>query len=167
MSVDSLLVLAGFIGACFVAASSGSIFRPDDWYRSIAKPGWTPRDWVFPVVWTPLYLLIAVSGWLVWREAGFTGAAVPLTVWVVQLVLNGLWSAVFFGLRRLGLAVLESAALWLSIAATIALFWPISPVAGLLLLPYLLWVTIATVLTVSIWRLNRPSAAGAGSRVSP
>jgi len=157
MDTTSLLVLGGFALATFAAASSGAVFTPDAWYRAMNKPAWTPKDWVFPTVWTPLYILIAVSGWLVWREAGFAGAAVPLVVYAVQLVLNAGWSAVFFGLKRPGLAFAEVSALWLSIALTMALFWPISPTAALILVPYLVWVTIASVLNFQVWRMNAPS----------
>jgi translocator protein len=152
MDLSSACALGGFLLAAFAAAASGSIFRPDDWYRALRKPSWTPKPWVFPVVWTPLYVLIAVSGWLVWREAGLT--ILPFTAYLVQLVLNAGWSAIFFGLRRPDLAIVDVLLLWLAIAMTIAGFAPISPLAAWLLAPYLLWVSIATVLNVSVWRLN-------------
>ena len=159
MDLSSAAALAGFLVAAFVAASSGAIFKPDAWYQALDKPSWTPKPWVFPVVWTPLYLLIAVSGWLVWREAGlFALAFVP---YAVQLVLNAAWSAFFFGLRRPDLAFADLVAMWLAIAATIVAFAPISAVAAWLLAPYLLWVTIAGVLNVSVWRLNRDRFARA------
>lgn len=152
MDLSSVGALGGFLLAAFAAASSGGIFRPDDWYDGLRKPSWTPKPWVFPVVWTPLYLLMAVSGWLVWREAGLF--VLPFIPFLVQLVLNAAWSAIFFGLRRPDLAFIEVIALWLSIAATIIAFAPISPVAAWLLAPYLLWVTIASVLNATVWRLN-------------
>ncbi len=154
MDVSSWVALGVFAAAAMAAASSGALFKPDAWYRGIRKPTWTPADWVFPTVWTPLYIMIAVSGWLVWREAGLAGAALPLLVYAVQLVLNAGWSAVFFGLRRPGLALVEVFALWLSIALTIVLFWPISTISALLLVPYLIWVTIASVLNYQVWRMN-------------
>jgi tryptophan-rich sensory protein len=95
----------------------------------------TPPDWLFPVAWTLLYIAIGVAPWLVWRAAGFAGAALPLAVWAVQLLLNAGWSWLFFGLRRMDLAFAEVVALWLSIAAMIALFLPISVTAGLLMIP--------------------------------
>jgi len=158
MTITALLGLGVFALLALAAASSGAVFTPDAWYRAMNKPSWTPADWVFPTVWTPLYVLIAASGWLVWREAGVAGAALPLAVYVIQLVLNAGWSAVFFGLKKPGLAFAEVIALWLSIALTIVLFWPISTTAALLLVPYLVWVTIATALNFQVWRMNAPGA---------
>jgi translocator protein len=152
MDLSSACALGGFLLAAVAAASSGSIFRPDDWYWALRKPSWTPKPWVFPVVWAPLYVLIAVSGWLVWRQAGLM--ILPFTAYLVQLVLNAGWSAIFFGLRRPDLAIVDILLLWLSIAMTIAGFAPISPLAAWLLAPYLVWVSIATILNVSVWRLN-------------
>ena len=114
-----------------------------------------------------LYLCIAVSGWLVWREAGFAGAVGPLAVYGVQLLLNTAWSAIFFGMRRPDLAFVEIVALWLSILATIVAFHPVHAGAAWLLLPYLCWVSFAAALNFAVWRLNRPAAAlgsGAASR---
>ncbi len=157
METSDWLGLAGFALAAFAAASSGAVFTPDAWYQQMRKPGWTPKDWVFPVVWTPLYVMIATSAWLVWREAGFAGAALPLAVWFVQLMLNAGWSAVFFGLKKPGLAFAEVLGLWLSVAACIVLFWPISTTAALLLVPYLVWVSIASLLNFQVWRMNDAS----------
>ena len=109
--------------------------------------------------------MIAVSGWLVWREAGFAGAALPLAVYALQLVLNAAWTPLFFGLHRPDLGFVDIVLLWLSIIATIALFWPIHVGAALLLVPYLLWVTFATALNLAVWRLN-PLATSARSRRS-
>lgn len=162
MDMASLIAFGVFALLALAAASSGAVFTPDAWYRAMNKPSWTPKDWVFPTVWTPLYALIAISGWLVWREAGVAGAALPLAVYLVQLVLNAGWSAIFFGMKKPGLAFAEVLTLWLSIALTMALFWPISKTAALLLAPYLLWVTIASALNFQVWRMNAPGArAGA------
>ena len=159
MDMISGLALAGFVLASLAAASSGALFKPDAWYRTLRKPGWTPPPWVFPAVWTPLYVAIAVSGWLVWREAGLF--ILPMAIYLAQLVLNAGWSAVFFGLRRPDLAFGELVLLWLSIAATLVGFAPISALAAWLLAPYLLWVTIAGALNLSVWRLNPVRAARA------
>ncbi|MFP4125343.1 MAG: TspO/MBR family protein [Alphaproteobacteria bacterium] len=162
MDIGSLIGLGVFALLALAAASSGAVFTPDAWYRAMNKPSWTPKDWVFPTVWTPLYALIAISGWLVWREAGVATAALPLAVYVLQLVLNAGWSAIFFGLKKPGLAFAEVLTLWLSIALTMILFWPISKTAALLLAPYLVWVTIASALNFQVWRMNPPGArAGA------
>ena len=119
MDASSLLMLFAFGGASFGAASTGAIFRPGEWYRRLDKPRWRPPDWLFAPVWTLLYAMIALSGWLVWREKGLADAAVPLTAYAVQLVLNAAWTPIFFGLRRPGLAAIEIAMLWASIVATI------------------------------------------------
>jgi tryptophan-rich sensory protein len=150
-----ILPLLGFLGACFVAASTGAIFKPGAWYEGLAKPPWRPPNWLFGPAWAVLYTLIAVSAWLVWQEVGF-GAA--LVVWSVHLVINAGWSWVFFGLRRPDLAFGWILLLWASIAATIAAFAPVSALAAALLAPYLAWVSFAAVLNLSIWRRN-PRAA--------
>ena len=160
MDTASILGLLGFLGACFVVSTSGAFFRPGDWYERLAKPWWRPPNWLFPPAWGLLYLCIAASGWLVWREAGFAGAAVPLAIYAVQLALNAAWSAIFFGLRRIDLAFAEVIALWLSIVATMVAFYPVHAGAAWLLVPYLCWVTFAAVLNFAVWRLNRSPVAG-------
>ena len=110
---------------------------------------------MFTPVWLVLYLMMALSGWLVWREAGLVGASLPLAMFTAQLFLNGIWSWLFFGLHRPDLAFADIAALWIAIAGTMLAFLDISMTAGMLLLPYLLWVSFALVLNFSIWRLNR------------
>jgi tryptophan-rich sensory protein len=143
--------LVGFLIACFAAASTGAVFKPGDWYDRLDKPSWNPPDWLFPVAWSALFIMIGVAGWLVWRQAGF---GLPLAFWVLQLLLNAVWSAVFFGLRRLGWAALEAGAMWGAILACVILFFPISPAAGWLMLPYLAWVSFAILLNTVIWRRN-------------
>lgn len=148
----SLLV---FVVLCVATASTGAIFQPGAWYEALEKPSWTPPNWAFPVVWTALYIMIALAGWLVWRQVGFGGAIV---FWGLQLVLNGAWSWLFFGRRRMDLALIDVSLLWLSIAAFILLAWPVSVWAGLIFLPYLVWVSIAAMLNLTVWRMN-PHAA--------
>ena len=99
MDADSWVPLLGFIAASFLAAMTGPFFRPGEWYERLNKPSWRPPNRLFAPVWTVLYVMIAVSGWLVWREVGFAGAALPLTVYALQLVLNAAWTPLFFGLR--------------------------------------------------------------------
>ena len=137
MDTSSLLMLIAFGAASFGAAATGAIFRPGDWYKQLDKPRWRPPDWLFAPVWTVLYVLIALSGWLVWREAGFAGAALPLGVYALQLLLNAAWTPIFFGLHRPGLALVEILILWGSIVATMAMFHPVSAAAAWLLVPYL------------------------------
>ena len=148
-------MLPGFHRRLLLAALTGALFRPGDWYERLAKPTWRPPNRLFAPVWTVLYFTIAVSGWLVWREAGFSGAALPLAMYVLQLVLNAAWTPIFFGLHRPDLGFLDIVLVWLSIVATIALFFSIHAAAALLLLPYLAWVTFAAALNFAVWRLNR------------
>jgi len=157
MTVSDYLALVPFLALVLAASVSGAVFRPGRWYRMLDKPAWTPPDWVFPLAWGGLYVLIAASGWLVWLEAG-RAAAPALGVWLAQLVLNAAWSGVFFGMKRMGLAFIELAALWLSILATMTLFYPVSQAAAVLMLPYLAWVSFAAVLNLVIWQRNRRAA---------
>ncbi len=153
MEMSSVIALAVFVAINFVVASTGAAFRPGDWYAALRKPSWTPPNWMFPVVWSVLYCAIAVSGWLVWEAAG-SEAWGALAVYGVSLIFNAAWSALFFGLRRLDLAMADVVALWLSIAAVIAVFSPVSLTAALLLAPYLVWVTIAATLNLRLLQLN-------------
>jgi translocator protein len=143
-------MLVVFLALAFAAAGVGSQFGPSPWFEALHKPSWNPPDWVFAPVWTSLYAMMAVAAWLVWR----TGARAPLAWWLVQLVLNAAWSWLFFGLRRPDLAFADIVVLWVAIAATIVAFAPASRTAALLLAPYLAWVTFATALNGTIWRLN-------------
>jgi len=154
MSGRELVGLLVSILVSFVPAAVGGRFLPGEWYRALDKPPWTPPGWVFGPAWTLLYLSMGVAAWLVWRERLGSRALLPLALFGAQLVLNGLWSWLFFGLRRPDLALADIVALWLAIAATIVAFWGVRPVAGALLLPYLAWVTFATALNADIWRRN-------------
>lgn len=157
MDAASALALAAFVGVNFAAASTGAAFKPGVWYANLRKPGWTPPNWAFPVVWSVLYCTVAASGWLVWEAAGV--AAWPaLAAYGVSLALNGAWSVLFFGIRRMDLAMVDVVAFWLSIAVVIALFSPISPLAAALLVPYLAWVTVAGLLNLRMIQLNAPVA---------
>lgn len=151
------LALAGFILLSFAVASLGSWFTGmslGDWYGQLKKPSWTPPGSVIGPVWTVLYIMMAVSAWLVWRVTGFRGGAPSLGLYGLQLVLNASWSGAFFALRSpaAGLAVIM--ALWWAVLATLLLFWKVKPLAGMLLVPYLLWVTFAAGLNYVIWHLN-------------
>lgn len=147
-----------FLLISFAAGGIGSLFTAPavvsgGWYSTLMKPPWTPPNWLFAPVWSTLYLLMGIAGWLVWRKAGgLRTAAAPMTLFALQLVLNTAWSIIFFGLHQLGLAVLDSALLWFFILLTLISFWQVLPLAGALLLPYLLWVSYATALTVAIYR---------------
>ncbi|WP_135212080.1 TspO/MBR family protein [Vitreimonas flagellata] len=153
MISSSISALAIFFVASFAAASTGAVFRPGAWYASLRKPKWTPPNWAFPVVWSVLFCAIAVSGWLVWEAAGL--AAWPaLALFGAHLVVNAAWSFLFFGLKRLDLAMVEVVCLWLAIAALIAVFAPISATAAVLLVPYLAWVSVAAMLNLRLLQLN-------------
>lgn len=152
-----LVGLVVSIVICFAAAGLGAAVTTPQirgWYTTINKPSWNPPDWVFGPVWSTLYLMMAVSAWLIWRRGGLRAARTPLTVFAIQLALNSLWSVLFFGMQQPGLAAIEIVILWAAILATVISFWRQSKVAGGLLIPYLLWVSFATVLNVTIWRLN-------------
>lgn len=147
--------LLGFVGLTFLAALSGAIYKPGDWYEGLDRPDWRPPNWAFPVVWTALYALMATAAWFVWSAGGgFAGAPVALGLWIVQLALNAAWSYFFFGRRRPDLALAECVLLWLAIAATTVAFFTVSPPAGWMMVPYLLWVSVAFALNLSIMRRN-------------
>jgi benzodiazapine receptor len=132
----------------------GSRFMPGEWYASLAKPSWNPPSSVFGPVWSILYILMGIAAWLVWRKVGFSGAPVVLGLFIVQLVLNSLWSYFFFGVHQPGLAFIEIVVLWSMILIITIGFWRVSVLAGVLLLPYLCWVGFASVLNLQLWRLN-------------
>ncbi len=139
----------------FGAAAIGARFLPDEWYRTLRKPAWNPPNKVFGPVWTALYLLMAAAAWLIWRKYGVATAILPLSFFILQLALNAAWSWLFFGRHEIRAALIDLGLLWAAILATIALFWGREMLAGVLLLPYLMWVSFAGVLNATIWRLNR------------
>jgi tryptophan-rich sensory protein len=141
---------------CFVPAVIGVMFLPGEWYMALRKPAWNPPAWLFGPVWTALYTTMAVSAWLVWRKGGFRLQRSPLTLFLVQLALNAVWSPLFFGLKRTGWAFAEIVILWLAIVWTIRAFARVHRVAAALLVPYLAWVGFASVLNGTLWWLNRP-----------
>jgi len=140
---------------CFLPALIGARFGPDEWYLQLRKPSWTPPGYLFGPVWTFLYAAMGVAAWLAWRQHGFRGARLALSLFIAQLVLNAAWTWIFFGLHAPGAAFFEIAVLWLLILATLIAFWQKHKTAAVLLLPYWLWVTFASALTFSIWQLNR------------
>ena len=125
-----------------------------DWYAALHKPSWNPPPWVFGPAWTFLYITMAVAAWLVWREGGWKAQRRALGLFIVQWFLNALWTPLFFGAHRPGVAFGEIVLLWLAIAATLVAFWLVKKAAGLLLVPYLAWVSFAAALNFTIWRLN-------------
>ena len=137
------------------AASFGALFPPGPWYAALAKPALTPPDWAFPTVWSALYVMIACAGWMLWLRRGVHPRGhLAVTAWGAQLVLNGLWSWLFFGCHLTGVALVELMFLWATILATILLARRHAPGAAWLLLPYSVWVAFAGWLNFGIWRLN-------------
>jgi len=151
--MHSAAALAGFIVVVAIAALSGGVFQPGDWYEALRKPPLTPPNWVFGLAWSFLYLCIAVAAWLVWRAR--RGATMPLALWALQLVLNALWSVLFFGLHRPGIALIEIAVLLALVVATTFAFFRVRSLAGALLVPYVVWLGFATYLNAGVWFLNR------------
>jgi tryptophan-rich sensory protein len=152
-----LLGLAAFIAVCFGISALGglvSVQSVTTWYATLDKPPFNPPDRVFAPVWTLLYLMIAFSGWRVWRLRGLAGAARELTIYAVQLVLNVAWSFIFFGAHLIGLALAEIGVLLIVIVINAAMFWRVDRLAGWLLVPYAAWVAFAATLNFALWRLN-------------
>ena len=123
------------------------------WYPTLNKPSWTPSGATIGAIWTILYTVMGIAAWIVWRS-GSGGRQRPLAIYALQLLLNAGWSALFFGLRSPGLALLEICILWLAILATSLTFWKVSKLAGVLMVPYLIWVGFAGVLNALIWKMN-------------
>ena len=146
--------LAAWVLVSLSAGLVGSQFTPGKWYEGLQKPSWNPPSWVFGPVWTALYILMGVAAWMVWRERGFGGSSPALYIFLAQLVLNGLWSYLFFGANSPMWAFFEILVLEALIIVTLVLFWRIRTAAGVLLLPYALWVGFASVLNLALWRIN-------------
>lgn len=148
------LALLGWVALSFSAALTGNLLGPGEWYEALNKPSWTPPHWVFGPVWTTLYVMMAVSAWLVWQQGGFVRQRRALAWYFIQLALNTAWTPIFFGMRRPDIAFAEIVLLWIAISMTVLVFRRVSRVAAGLLAPYLAWVSFAAVLNFSIWRLN-------------
>jgi tryptophan-rich sensory protein len=146
----AVVLAAGAVGSLATAKTIPT------WYKGLAKPSFNPPEWLFGPAWTLLYLLMAVAAFLVWRQGfGAPGVKLALVVFLVQLVLNCLWSIFFFGLRSPLAGLVDIVVLWLGIIATIVLFFRVSVPAGVLLLPDIGWVSFAAILNAAILRLNR------------
>jgi translocator protein len=152
------LAFVGFLAVCLLAGILGGAVTAQsisEWYPLINKPSWNPPSWIFGPVWTTLYVLMAMAAWLVWRQGmRFSGVKLALILFFVQLALNALWPFVFFGAHEIGLAFLNIMLLWAVLALTISAFFSISMWAGLLMLPYIAWVSFAAFLNYTIWQLN-------------
>lgn len=156
--MNTYLKLFISIAVCLAIGGVSGYFTANEiptWYATLNKPGFNPPNWIFGPVWTTLYILMAISFWLIWKsniESSIKNRA--MTFFVIQLVLNFFWSILFFSLHQLGFAFVEIILMWLFILFSIISFYPISKTASYLLIPYLLWVSFASVLNFSIWKLN-------------
>ena len=140
-----------FLAATFAAGATGGLFPTGEWYKTLNKPAWTPPNWVFPVMWTSIYLLIAFAGA---RVAVLEGNAYAMAFWAMQIAFNALWTPVFFGLRNLRASVPIMVCLWVSVLGATITHMQLDFLAGLAFLPYLGWVTVAAALNVTMVRLN-------------
>ncbi len=157
------LALLAFIVVCQLAGIVGSVFTYPaigSWYAALEKPWFTPPSWLFAPVWATLYTLMGIALYLVYRKGfvkgrfSFSKVKAPVVIFAAQLALNTLWSILFFGLRSPLYGLLGIIPMWIAIAATIASFYRVYRPAGLILLPYIAWVSIATALNYYIWILN-------------
>jgi tryptophan-rich sensory protein len=155
---NNILKLVASVIICLFAGFIGSIFTTPSiptWYATLTRPSFNPPDWIFAPVWTTLFVLMGISLYLVWNK-GLQDKKVKISLFIfgVQLVLNVLWSFLFFGLHSPFYAFLEIITLWAAIVLTIVNFFKVSKTAGLLLIPYIFWVSFAAILNFSIWKLN-------------
>jgi benzodiazapine receptor len=155
-NLSRLAICVGTVLAAGGIAALATTRATPTWYQTLKKPSFDPPEWLFGPAWTLLYLLMAVAAWLVWKQGiGAPGVKLALAVFLVQLILNALWSVFFFGLRSPLAGLVDIIALWLAILATTIFFFRISVPAGVLLLPYIAWVSFAAILNAAILRLNR------------
>ena len=157
MSVKSQIIgLVLWLVVCFGIAAIGALasINAADFYAELTRPTWAPPGALFGPVWSTLFLLMSIAAWLVWRPHGFRGEPVALSLFLIHLPFNALWSWLFFGWHLGSLAFVDVLLLWSLIAVTLWLFWRVNRFAGLLLLPYLLWVSFAAALNFTIWQLN-------------
>ena len=141
---------------CFVAAAIGGAasIQAGPFYAQLVRPAWAPPSWIFGPVWTVLYALMGIAAWLVWRVSDSRAVRSAIALFLLQLMLNALWSWLFFRWHQGALAFADILVLWTLIVATSVAFWRIKPLAGALLVPYLLWVSFASALNYAVWQLN-------------
>jgi len=148
------LALVGWLMLCFAASGTAVFVSTEGCYAALHKPPWNPPPWIFGPAWSLLYVVMAFAAWLVWRKGGWKRQRQALTFFLIQWLLNALWTPLFFGMHRSGLAFAEIIVLWLVLSVTLRLFWQASKFAGVLLVPYLAWITFAATLNYAIWRMN-------------
>ncbi len=159
MTVSRNKQIGGFVawlGVSIIAAAIGGAASvgAGSFYTQLVRPEWAPPPGLFGPVWTALYTLMGIAAWIIWRVGGFQAARTALALFLVQLAVNALWSWLFFGWQLGAAAFANIILLWVLIIATLLFFWRIRPLAGLLLIPYLLWVSFAAALNYAIWQLN-------------
>jgi tryptophan-rich sensory protein len=140
-----------YLSACFAASATGALFPTGSWYYKLLKPWWTPPNWMFPIAWAIFYLLLAISGS---RVASMPGNEYAVGFWSLHIALNTLWTPVFFGAHRLKAGMIIITLLWLSAAGTIYTSFKVDYFSGLIILPYILWVSYAAALNFALWRMN-------------
>jgi tryptophan-rich sensory protein len=140
-----------FLAATFAAGATGAMFPTGEWYKQLNKPSWTPPNWLFPIAWTSIYLLMSFAGA---RVAVLEGSAYAMAFWAMQIAFNALWTPVFFGLRNLKGSLPVMAGLWVSVLGCLVTHFMLDPLAGLAFVPYMLWVTVAASLNIALVRLN-------------
>lgn len=150
------LGLAGWVALSLCTGAVGAVAsaRARTFYAALNRPSWSPPGWLFGPVWTVLYVMMGTAAWLVWREQGWAGAKGALTIFCVQLVLNAIWTWLFFAWHRGGMAFAELLLLAASIVGTMVAFAQVRPLAAALLIPYIAWVSFASMLNYSLWRRN-------------
>lgn len=153
---QQILGLIGWFIVSFAVSALGAIasIEARSFYAGLVQPDWAPPGWLFGPVWTLLFALMAIAAWLVWRNGGFRANRAALALFLVQLAFNALWSWLFFAWRLGGPAFADILLLWVLILATLVAFWRVRPLAGALLIPYLLWVSFAAFLNYAVWQLN-------------
>lgn len=152
-----MTLFALYLAICAVPAAAGILFKPGAWYRDLDKPGWTPPDLLFPVIWAVLYVLMSIAAA---RVAVQPGSQVALGLWSLQITTSTLWSAVFFGLHRIRAGAVIIAVLWAAVLATTVAFWVHDRIAAVIMVPYLAWGSFALALNLSVLRRNPDRAAG-------
>lgn len=148
------LGLVAWLAVSFVPSAMAVFVETGAWYDQLNKPAWTPPSWIFAPVWTVLYALMGIAAWRVWLRNGFAGARLELTLFLIHLLFNAAWTPLFFGLHLLTISAVEIVLLWAMILALLILFWRRDRIAGVLLIPYLLWVTYATTLNIGFAVMN-------------
>jgi translocator protein len=151
-----VLGLIGWLLITFIAAGIGTIAssKAGIFYQQLIRPEWAPPAWIFAPVWTILYLLMGIDAWLVWRVQGFRAARISLSLYIIQLAINALWTWLFFVWRQGKISFIGIVILWILILCTLIAFWRVRIINGILLIPYLAWVSFASLLTYVTWKLN-------------